>query len=367
MERERGRHPVSRRLLVWGLPRDPRAAPHLTAMLVAAVATVLVLRGVLAMAGYPRIGGGHLHIAHVLWGGLLMVVALVLLLSFAGPVIRPLAAVLAGIGIGLFIDEIGKFVTSNNDYFYRPAAAIMYLVVVGLVLTVQAVHGRRPHHPAEHLAGVVDEAVAGVAGGLTPARRQEITGRLERAAGAPGHPETVALVEAIPDDPYEFFDPVRYVNPLRVFTRLRRRVRHRRGAARALTLIVVLVMLAQTISAVLEFAIHAAIRFSHEGVPPGPLPPGEAVGVIATALATVPFVIGLVRLRGNRAAAFTWFFRSVLVNVLLTRVIEFDVAQFVTTIHVVVDLALLAVIGAELARMRAASPEPAGADTDTPD
>lgn len=33
----------------------------------------------LAVAGYPQVGGGGLHVAHVLWGGLLMGVGLVLM------------------------------------------------------------------------------------------------------------------------------------------------------------------------------------------------------------------------------------------------------------------------------------------------
>jgi hypothetical protein len=194
---------VSTWLLVRGLPRDPQAVPHIMAMLASAVATVLLVRGFLAAAGYPQIGGGGLHIAHVLWGGLLMVVGLVLLLSFAGPVIRPVAAVLSGIGIGLFIDEVGKFVTSDNDYFYRPAAAVMYVFVVSLVLVVHLLHGRRPHHPSEHLAGAVDQAVAGVVGGFTPRRRAEVYAQLRRAAGAPGRDEARAALAqrrpAVPD------------------------------------------------------------------------------------------------------------------------------------------------------------------------
>src|SRR5665647_796666 len=79
-------------LLRWGLPRDPAAPSHLAGFVVAAVVTVLLTRAFLAAAGYPQIGGGGLHVAHVLWGGLLMALAFVLLLSFAGPVARPAGA-----------------------------------------------------------------------------------------------------------------------------------------------------------------------------------------------------------------------------------------------------------------------------------
>lgn len=36
----------------------------------------------LQLVGYPRLGGGGFHIAHLLWGGLLMLAAIVLLLGF---------------------------------------------------------------------------------------------------------------------------------------------------------------------------------------------------------------------------------------------------------------------------------------------
>lgn len=58
---------------------------------------------------------GDFHIAHVLWGGLLGAVAAVLLLFiWRGPNVICVGSLLAGIGFGLFIDEVGKFITSGK-------------------------------------------------------------------------------------------------------------------------------------------------------------------------------------------------------------------------------------------------------------
>ena len=67
-----------------GVARNVDAGDYLEAFLVAAVGTVLGIRVFLEVTGYPQIGGGGLHVAHLLWGGLLMLVALVLLLGFVG-------------------------------------------------------------------------------------------------------------------------------------------------------------------------------------------------------------------------------------------------------------------------------------------
>src|SRR5882757_3964535 len=112
------------------LVRDRQAWQHLEAFVICAVVTVLITRSFLSATGYPKIGSGGLHIAHMLWGGLLLLIAQLLTLSYLGPVTKPLAAVLGGVGFRLFIDEVGKFVTADNDYFYRPAVAIMYVVFV---------------------------------------------------------------------------------------------------------------------------------------------------------------------------------------------------------------------------------------------
>jgi hypothetical protein len=97
---------------------------------IAAVSAVVVIRFYLWATGYPQIGGGGIHIAHVLFGGLLMAVAMMILLAFITPPARTAASIIGGAGFGTFIDEIGKFVTSDNNYFFEPAIALIYLTLM---------------------------------------------------------------------------------------------------------------------------------------------------------------------------------------------------------------------------------------------
>lgn len=116
------------------LYRNIRAKEQFDIFLLSAVGSVLIIRLYLELTNYPQIGGGGLHIAHMLWGGLLMAAGSIIMFAFLGLRAQRLAALVSGIGFGFFIDEIGKFITSDNNYFFEPAVGIIYATFVILYL-----------------------------------------------------------------------------------------------------------------------------------------------------------------------------------------------------------------------------------------
>ncbi|WP_199421680.1 hypothetical protein [Actinotalea solisilvae] len=333
-------------LLRWGLPRDPGASRNLATFVVAAVATVLLTRAFLAAAGYPQIGGGGLHVAHVLWGGLLMALAFLVLLSFAGPVVRPAGAVLGGVGFGLFIDEVGKFVTSDNDYFYEPTAALIYVVVVALVLLGEGLHGRVRHHPAEHLAAAADEAVAGLVGGFTPHHREHAREALERAevgggGGLAGLAEVRALLAAVEDEPTELPNPS--ITVARAVVRTTRRMVSARWVPRVTVAVLLLTVVGTVARGVLAWRDGTDV------------PDWMVVAMLASAAASAGVAVsGLAVVRRDRMRGYLRFRRAVLISLLVTQVFVFRLVEWAATTGLVVDLLVLGLVAAEIAQMHEA-------------
>ena len=127
-------------LKMWKLIQRENAVRFMIISLFSFIATLTLVRGFLALTGYPQIGSGTLHIAHVLWGGLVLYIAAILPLIYLNPRVHLLEAILSGVGVGLFIDEVGKFITRQYDYFFAAAAPIIYvffLLVVILVIMIR--------------------------------------------------------------------------------------------------------------------------------------------------------------------------------------------------------------------------------------
>src|SRR5262245_57452146 len=160
--------------------RDSEAGAMLELLFVAAVSSVLLIRAALAATGYPQLGGHGLHIAHMLWGGLLLLVACGLLLSYWSPSVRRAAALVAGVGFGTFIDELGKFITSDNDYCFRPTIALLYIVFTLLFLVVRSV-ARGSLTPREAVLNAELRRALGDRGAFSAPRYRALRAALDHA------------------------------------------------------------------------------------------------------------------------------------------------------------------------------------------
>jgi hypothetical protein len=148
---------------LWSPVKQQAADSFLILMIASFAITVIVVRVSLQLTGYPQVGNGVFHIAHLLWGGLLLFVAVVMVLLWANHWVLWAAALAGGVGVGLFIDEVGKFITQSNDYFFPLAFPIIYaflLVCVWLYVRVRRSRARDTrtllYHALEDLKQVLD-------------------------------------------------------------------------------------------------------------------------------------------------------------------------------------------------------------------
>lgn len=167
--------------------------------LISFAASVVFTRLFLQLTGYPQLGNSELHIAHVLWGGLLLFVAALLPLILANRWAYNASAVLSGLGVGLFIDEVGKFITQSNDYFYPPAAPIIYaffLLTVLLYLRVRRPAVQTPRHELyrifEGLTEVLDQD-------LDPHERARLEARVMHISDETDDPNLKRLAHLLVD------------------------------------------------------------------------------------------------------------------------------------------------------------------------
>jgi len=305
--------------------RDLDAGAWTDLSLVSAITAVLGIRGYLELTGYPTVGGDALHVAHVLWGGLLMLVALVLLLTFVGRRVRPIAAVVGGLGFGTFIDEVGKFLTHDNDYFFQPAVAIIYVVLVLLYLGARALQVRRPSTAEEHMATALRDLDEALADDMDAHERARIVENLDHSGG---HPlarvlrEHLERIDLVPSDRPRWTRRVR----LWALDLYRRTVRsHWFGRGLIVFFLGQLVVKLGYVAALLADAWHGAGSLGDDL-------PGTVSGwglATSSALSGVLVAAGVHALvRGRRLDALRRFQASVLVSLLIGQVFQFHLEQW---------------------------------------
>jgi hypothetical protein len=179
--------------------RRHNAQNYMLLMLIGFSVSVILTRTFLTLTGFPKIGSGDLHIAHLLWGGVLLFIAATMMFTLANRWVYSVGALLAGIGVGLFIDEVGKFITTDNDYFYPLAIPIIYGFFLFTVLLY--LRARRPvsQDPRAELYRCLEMFQELLDHDLEKPERDELEARLSRAIAASTSPDLTVFAQSLLD------------------------------------------------------------------------------------------------------------------------------------------------------------------------
>ncbi|HEY0077245.1 MAG TPA: hypothetical protein VGB73_01260 [Pyrinomonadaceae bacterium] len=341
--------------------RNFEAGVYLESFLVAAVASVLVIRLFLQLTGYPQIGGGGLHIAHMLWGGLLMLVSIIVLLSFLSKTAELLAAIAGGIGFGTFIDEVGKFVTSDHNYFFRPAISLIYVSFILIFLAVRAISQRREASREEYLLNALRSMEEVALHDLDEEERRRALAYLEKSG------DTSPLVKALSESlsKIDLRPPRRLSLPARL-KRLVRDFYFYVAATRWFPRLIVGFFIAQLVVKIL----YVFVLIFFVGLGWRQILDTQIVGRVAERMVNLSFIDkaeiffsllsgvlvlwGIVRMRRSRLAAFRLFERSILVSIFLTQVFAFYKEQFSALAGLFLNIAILLALRYMIERERVA-------------
>ena len=327
------------------------AARLLERFFVSAVVAVLLIRAWLGLTGYPQIGGDGLHIAHMLFGGIGMLIALLASLTFLGRRTRVFAAIVGGAGFGAFIDELGKFITSDNNYFYQPAVALIYVIFVLLFIAGDRLASDSHTTPDERLVQALDIVTNATIEGYPKREREQASQLL--AESDPKNPLVPALenalarIAAAPEPAESLAD--------REAQRVARSYSWLVGQRWFLMLVLVIV----GIAALSNLRALAATILANPEDRRLHVYIDSTTGLlsIATLIAIVMLIAGLLHLRGSLLAAFQWFRRSVLVSLLVAQPLAFYEQQWTALVGLALNLVLLSALEFGIARESAPAGE----------
>ena len=307
--------------------RNIEARDQLELFLVSAISSLLLLRFFLFATGYPQVGSGSLHIAHMLYGGLFMLAAIVILVSFIGRRTQRLAAFIGGLGFGVFIDELGKFITRDNDYFFRPTIGIIYAIFISLYLLFNFLSRTTKLSSVEYQLNALLQLEEAVRNDLDPREKRQIKQLLAKAdQQSIITQELTALLSRLDTVPTPLPRFLRKL--LRSSDRAYARFWRRRNSSRvvgllfvaeaAVFLLLVLGVIANNLDAVRDF-LQGQGNYGHSLI----------LGQLAASVVVAAYAItGALKLPSSRSEAFEQFRRATLVNLFLTEFFIFSRIQF---------------------------------------
>ncbi|MCQ8903459.1 MAG: hypothetical protein NQU42_05140 [Methanothrix sp.] len=319
------------------LIRSAEADKRLELFMVTSVATILCIRFVLHATGYPQLAIRGLHIAHVLLGGALMVLSIVILLAFIDRYSSDLAAVVGGIGFGAFIDELGKFVTMDNNYFFQPTVALIYITFVLLYIFSQMINGEQLTHE-ECLLNALELVKDAVIKDLDIQERKRA---LELLDGCDPSDPLVKVFK----DMLAGMECIQTPDP-GIYTRCRegaRRVYHWLVSRRWFVNAVIAFFIIQSVVTLFEAALLVMIKLADSFLQLRLISISMAswLELLAATVSSILVLSGVLMIRRNRLAAYYRFKNAMLVQILLVQTFAFYRDQLSALTALAINIVIL--------------------------
>ena len=311
--------------------RNLEADTYRETFLVTSVVALFIIRIFLKLTHYPQLARGELHIAHIVWGGFFMMAAIIILLSFMSKTSANIASVLGGIGFGAFIDELGKFITRDNDYFFQPTIALIYIIFVLIFLLLKFIPHYREISQKEYLVNAMEMIKEAVINDFDVEEEQRAALYLKKCD--PNDPIVQALSRLLLR-----LDAVPAPKP-GIFTRIRILIRnwYYTVAKSGIIIKVIILFLAfQTVDTIFNTALLVMIR---------PVLPFSQWGKLySSGLAAMFIIMGLFALKFSKVEAYRFFRIAMLITILLTEFFAFMQTQWLELIPLTANLFILMVI-----------------------
>lgn len=319
--------------------RNMYSGDLLEAFLIAAISSLLGVRFLISITGYPQIGGANFHIAHMLWGGFIMLAALTLLLAFLGNRILWTGAILGGIGFGIFLDELGKFITSDNNYLFQPTVALIYIIFLLLFFVFRYIDEHKKFTQKEHLMNALRILEEAVLHDMDKTEKRQFASLLRKAD--PNDEVTIQLKKLL--DELDIL-PTETSRARKLY----RKISHYYRSIISSSLFpkgVIIFFIGKILADIISVSIFLFTYFSNPAglflSTPTPLIIVTWGQVISTAVATIFIIMGGISLKFSRDQAYFFFKQSLITTIFLTQFFLFYKEQFHALTGLVFNIILL--------------------------
>jgi len=265
-----------------------------------------------------------------------MLAGIVLFSAFLNQPAHRTASVLGGIGFGFFIDELGKFITSDNNYFYEPTISIIYVVFILMFFGFKFLDKQHRLTSKEYLLNALEITQNLALYERDKRQKRTAINLLKRAdPKEPFADELIAMLEKY--QPEEGNEKDIIDNTVDEVSTLYHKFVSHKYFIRVAILVFVLASLFGLFRIV---GIISAFLVNPSQVPTF----SQVAELLSTTLSTAFVILGCARILKNRLQAYELFKYALLISIFITQVFTFYRDQFSAITILAVNIFFYAVI-----------------------